>query len=71
MHANGSNGHPWHDAIVDAGIAGGAAAFGGLMVVYATTGTLPTVAVLYGALLAFGVAFYASLMAARGRGGTP
>ncbi len=63
MHAN----HNGRDVLVDAAIAGGSAALGGLTVVYAATGAVPTAALLYGALLAFAGAFLTSLAAARRR----
>jgi len=65
IHAN----HTPTDVLVDAAIAGGSAALGGLTVAYAATDGLPTVELLYGALLAFTVAFVFSLAAARRREG--
>ena len=63
MHANGNG----YDYLEDAAIAGAAAALGALVVAYGTSGTLPSLSLLYGALLAFGVAFVASVGAARRR----
>jgi len=64
-HSNNSLG----DVLVDAAIAGGSGALGGLVTAYAATGALPTVELLYGAVLGFALAFVLSLGAARRRGG--
>lgn len=63
MHANGN----WGDVLVDSVIAGGAAFFGVLSAHYVATQTLPHAETLYGAAVAFGVALFASLIAARRR----
>jgi hypothetical protein len=57
-HANGS----WGSVLVDASIAAASAALAVLV-----TSPVPDMRIAYGALLAFGIAFFASLQAARGR----
>ena len=57
-HPNGSMG----SVLVDAAIAAASAALAVLV-----TSPVPDVRIAYGALLAFGIAFVASLQAARGR----
>ena len=67
MHANGKDGHPYKDSLVDALVAGGAAFFGTLSGM-AVVGVVADgkAAVLAGAI-SFGVAFFASLRAAFNR----
>ena len=62
-HANGNG----YDYVEDALIAGAAAGLGGLVVAYGASAALPSLSLLYGALLAFGMAFLASVGAARRR----
>lgn len=63
MHGNGNA----HDALLDALIAGALAGLGTLTGVYATTGSLPGLSLVYGAFLAFLGTFLISLQVARGR----
>ena len=67
MHANGNG----YDYLEDASIAGAAAALGALFAAYAGSGSLPSLSLLYGAFLAFGGAFLASVAAARRRRRAP
>ena len=62
-HANGNG----YDYIEDALIAGAAAGLGGLVVAYGASPSLPSLSLVYGAALAFAMAFLASVGAARRR----
>jgi len=61
MHANGGDGHLLRDVLVDSSFAGGAAFFGALI------GVGPSLAAVYAGGIAFGVAFFATAIAARSR----
>jgi len=67
MHPNGNDGHPIRDSLIDAAAAAGAAFFGTLagMSVAGILGDAKAAAL--AAIISFGVAFFASLQAARKR----
>ena len=67
MHANGSNGHPVADSVVDSIVAGGAAVTGLLAGTAFGAVKADPAAFVYAGVTAFLIAFFASLQAARNR----
>jgi len=67
IHANGNDGHPYRDSLVDALVAGGSAFFG-ILTGMAIAGILiDPFAALVSSGIAFGGAFFFSLQVARKR----
>ena len=67
MHANGNDGHPYRDSLIDAAVAGGAAFFGTLTGMSVAGVVADGKAAALAAVISFGVAFFASLRAAFNR----